>query len=448
MLLKNWTLAIVIAFTTLFSSCSKEDAIIAPGTISTNYDSNYVEIELSEEILLKPKFELVDGDAQYRWILNGDVVSNEQVYTFSSEKVNSYKLKFELSNQSGKKIVEYTIRVLGKYSKGLFLVNEGWFGHESGNINFWDRKSNEFSLKVFENENPDKALGITSQFASIQNGNLYVVSKGYASDKGNIIIINPETLKFKASIDIPDSQGRAFVALNKKQGYVSTGGVGTVNGVGIYKVDLVSNTVSSSIPDIGGAEVGNLLISSGKLFALRINTLLVIDVSTDKLIKTISFEGKAGGMLIDNANNLWLAADKELLKINTNSLNVKKITLADGVGVNPCFGWAWNVGSLSYSSVNNSLYFVNGGGWKPKSVARYSIDEDKSYKLFDIEKGYQIYGAGTFIDPVSQKLFVTALKGFGMSALYNRFYVYSLDGKKEKYIDYEGFFFTALCVAN
>jgi hypothetical protein len=334
----------------------------------------------------------------------------------------------------------------GHYASGVFMVNEGWFGHENGSVHFWDRNSTNLQTNSYQFENQGQKLGVTTQFATIQNGHIYFVSKGYGSQKGNVIVANSSTLKREGTIILPSGQCRAFAAKDANIGYLSTGGVGTGNGSGIYKVNLRNYQIQNPLQGIGNEEVGNLLIANNKLFALKANSLLIINTSNDQVLKTISFSGKAGGMVKDKNGIIWVAANNQLVKINPYSLSEIKINLS-GVSVNPSYGWAWNAGSLTYSEANHSLYFVNGGGWAPKQVACYHIDSKQSQNLFTIDAGWQIYGAGTYVDPIVNKLYVTALKGFGQNGKYNRLYVYNLNGSKEKVLDYNHFYFTALCVA-
>ncbi|MCT4602586.1 MAG: DUF5074 domain-containing protein [Marinifilum sp.] len=357
------------------------------------------------------------------------------------------QLESEADLQDNQADLNRGVKSSGPYSNGVFIVNEGWFGHENGSVNYWDGISNAVEHKVYKKENPGKQLGVTTQFAGIQNGHLYLVSKGYGNEKGNVVVANASTLKHEGTIELSGGQCRAFVALNENVGYLSTGGVGTASGSGIYRVDLKNYRIDKAVQNVGNSEVGNMLIASGKLFALRSKQLLIIDVRFNKLMYSIPLSGTAGGMVKDKDGNIWIAVQDELMKINPQTMGIDRIALS-GVSVNPSFGWAWNAGSLTYSKSNNSLYFVNEGGWAPRQVACYHINSNQSETLFSIDSDYQIYGAGTYVDPVVQKLYVTAIKGWGQDGKYNRLYVYNLNGTQEKLLNYEHFYFSALCVAN
>ena len=430
----------------MLSSCNQDENVQNPSSGLDQKSGKSIVLKQGEVFTLAPEFRSAASD-HYSWVLNGENVSSQSSYQFASDEVGVHKLSFEIDNGMGIERAEYSIKVTGSYSSGVFIVNEGWFGHENGSVNYWDGISNTIEHKVYAKENPGKQLGVTSQFAGIQNGHMYFVSKGYGSQKGNVVVANSQTLKHEGTIELSSGQCRAFVALNESVGYLSTGGVGTGNGSGIYKVDLRNYRVSSAVSGVGNAEVGNMLIASGKLFALRSNQLLIIDINSNNLQNTISLPGTAGGMVKDKNGNIWVAAQSKLIKVNPQTLGIDQISLS-GVSVNSSFGWAWNAGSLTYSKSNNTLYFVNGGGWAPRKVACYHIDSNQSETLFSIDSDYQIYGAGTYVNPASNKLYVTAIKGFGQDGQYNRLYVYNLLGNKEKVLNYNHFYFSALCVAN
>jgi hypothetical protein len=435
MILRKLAWALVLAFSVLIIGCDKNDEVLPPERIETGIEVNQVELKLGESKTLNPKVS-AEGNVTYRWTLAGELVSNALEYTFNATDAGFYKLIFEVENESGKVSIAYNIHVAGPYTNGVFIVNEGWFGHENGNVNFWDRESDDIQHKVYAKENPDKELGVTTQYACVNDSKLFLVSKS----PDNLVVVNSETLKELGRVSFASGQARAFAYYDETLGFLSTSN-------GIYAVNLSEFTLGDKIEDVGG-EVGNMIVLNGKLFALKSKSLIVIDIATLTKEETFPISNNAGGLVKDKNDMIWVGSKSQLLKVNPENLSSETIDLTDGVSVNPSFGWAWNAGSLTYSKENHSLYFVNGGGWSPRSVGRYNIAEKTTEKLFSIDSDYMIYGAGTYIDPVSNKLYVTAIQGFGQAANFNRLYVYALDGTKERVLDYEHFYFAALCVAN
>lgn len=422
---KNWVQSVEYAI-----------RVVGISELESDVENNAVILNLGESKVLKPIFE-GEGDLTYSWILNNKEVSEEKEYTFEGTDAGKFNLKFELTQGDQTKSLEYNIKVDGTYSNGVFIVNEGWFGHENGNVNFWDRVSDDIQHKVYTKENPDKTLGVTTQYACINDSKLFLVSKS----PDHLVVVNSATLKEMGRVALSGSeQARAFAYNNETSGFLSSSD-------GIYQVDLSSYTLGEKVTGVAG-EVGNMIVLNDKLFALRSRELIVIDIASLTIEKTFDLANNAGGLIKDKDNMVWVGSGSQLLKVNSNDLSSETIDLTDGTSVNSSFGWAWNAGSLTYSKENHSLYFVSGGGWSPKSVGRYNIGTKSAEKLFDIDSDYMIYGAGTYVDPVSNKLYVTAIKGFGQAANFNRLYVYDLDGTKEKVLDYEHFYFAALCVTN
>ncbi|MFA8436753.1 MAG: DUF5074 domain-containing protein [Marinifilaceae bacterium] len=443
--LRRWTWALLMALMVFSVGCQQDDEVRAPEMMDTGLENNLVNLNSGESVDLIPDFDC-SGSAAYKWILNGETVSNQPVYEFHADEPGLYDMRFEVANELGSRQLNYSLRVAGKYSSGVFIVNEGWFGHEPGSVHFWDRSSSQLQTNIFQNENPGKDLGITTQYACVQNGKFYLVSKGYNTNKGCLVVANAATLKEEGRVLLPNGQCRAFVALDDQVGFLSTGGLGTANGSGIYQVNLKNYTLGAALNGVGNQEVGNMMIASGKLFALKAQELLIYDIGSRSVYRTISLPANAGGMVKDKDGMIWVGAGASLLKVNPSNCSHEFISLS-GASVNASYGWAWNAGSLTYSKTNHSLYFVNGGGWAPKSVGRFNIATRRAEDLFSIDPDYQIYGAGTYVDPVANKLYVTALKGFGQDAKYNRLYVYSLDGYKERVLNYGHFYFSALCIS-
>ena len=61
------------------------------------------------------------------------------------------------------------------YTKGTFIVNEDWFGHQNSTVNFLS-DDGKWTLRAFQKENPGHELGCTSQFGTIYGDKFYIVS--------------------------------------------------------------------------------------------------------------------------------------------------------------------------------------------------------------------------------------------------------------------------------
>lgn len=96
------------------------------------------------------------------------------------------------------------------YTKGTFIVNEDWYGHQNSSVNFLS-EDGTWTYNAFQKENPGHELGCTSQFGTIYGDLLYIVSKqskdGAASVEGSRLAVIG--LENDASEEgIPDDQQR------------------------------------------------------------------------------------------------------------------------------------------------------------------------------------------------------------------------------------------------
>ena len=62
------------------------------------------------------------------------------------------------------------------WQDGTFWLNEDWFGHTNGSINYIE-KDGSVRYRAYESQNPYESFGCTSQYAMIFGGKLYVMSK-------------------------------------------------------------------------------------------------------------------------------------------------------------------------------------------------------------------------------------------------------------------------------
>ena len=63
-----------------------------------------------------------------------------------------------------------------QYQDGTFWLNEDWFGHANGSVNYITPER-EVKYRVYESQNPDQAFGCTAQYGMIYGDRLYVMSK-------------------------------------------------------------------------------------------------------------------------------------------------------------------------------------------------------------------------------------------------------------------------------
>lgn len=292
-----------------------------------------------------------------------------------------------------------------KYENGTFIVNEGWYGREKGSLNFVNSE-NKINYRAYAEKNK-RDLGITTQFGTIYGDNLYLVSK-----QGNrLVVADALTLEKKAVIkefvenEVGNkSDGRAFVGVNPKKGYVSTS-------KGIFIFDIEALSIKNKIANIGG-EIGNMLSIKDYVFAVSKKDVFVIDAKADTLLKKIS-GGTYAGITRTIDGNIWVGADTALMKINPQNLKAEYIKLPKHAKV-PKTAWAWNAGSLCAGIKDNSLYWTVAKGWSATKVYKFTNDTSSLKEPFVSLNGLEFYSAGIRINPETNELIaITKAPGWG-----------------------------------
>src|SRR6201996_3377696 len=128
----------------------------------------------------------------------------------------------------------------GTYSNGFFLVNEGWFSHGTGEVNFYSYATQTLSDSVFEHANPGLNLNpatSTLEFGTVFNGSLYLVSKV----GGPLVVVDQNTMVQSNRIAASSTRDwRAFVGIDSTHGLVSSE-------TGIFPLALPALTVGTKL---------------------------------------------------------------------------------------------------------------------------------------------------------------------------------------------------------
>lgn len=305
--------------------------------------------------------------------------------------------------------------VLVDYTKGTFIVNEDWYGHQNSTVNFLTDEG-EWVYRVVQKENPGVELGATVQYGAIYADKFFIIAK-QPKDPGSSI-----------------ADGRGFLGVDEHKAYV-----GTSNG--IYVLDLDKLEITGSVGGAGtdsddpyqqlyGGQIGNMVRVNDRVFAVhQKNGLLVINLATDEVEKTVEApEGWGfGSVVLSKDGNLWLSlaassgsgqADTRIVKLNPATLEQTVIECPEGI-FGPANSWyAWTPDCFCASKQNNVLYW-NGGNsswFSGKTVYKYDIDSNTFSTFIDYNDdpdGWQIYGCSFRIDPVTDEAIVSLYKGYG-----------------------------------
>lgn len=377
-----------------------------------------------------------------------------------------------------------TLNAQGKYTDGVFILNEDWFGKNNSTINFLNTATKEFDYLLIQNnsENGKLSLGCTAQFGAIYGDNLYVISK-QDQDKGEgklqggrIVVADVESMKIKKSIPViheikgkSAADGRSFVGVDETKAYI-----GTSNGIFIF--DLNTFEIKGQIGGTGNPlatgdednsdglgplyknQIGMMIRSLNYVFAIQQDKgVLVIDPESDT-VKTI-IAGCFSTMTQSKDGTIWVGKNSnmdyqtypygdfgatgekwegdQLLKIDPQTLETSTLQMPASYGLNQTW-YAWTAGSLCASAQHNRLYFTynpNKWSWFTTSyMYMYDIDSNTFTKIYDTtsEQRY-FYGSSIRINPLDDKIYASLY----LDNVNQTYFFYQLDNEGKKLNQYE-----------
>lgn len=312
-------------------------------------------------------------------------------------------------------------------AKGFYVANEDWLGHDLGTVNYFKVNGNEYDIvyRAYREANADETLGTTTQFGTIWGDNIYLVSK-----QGNrFVVADANTLKKKAVFTDIGGDGRSFLGVDDKLGYIG-------HSSGIRQFDIANLQLGDPVEDIS-SEMGAMCYAEGYVFALSNKKVYVIDVATNKIKKSI--DGSFYTLTRSKDGTVWIATANNFIKVNPKTLEEEEMEYPGGIKVgDPWF--AWNAGSLCASTQNNVLYWTKG-----TVVVKYDIDSETANTSFyelgkdNEDKQLAFYGAGVRVDPISDNLVMTVKRsGWGNNGSFNWIHIVKADGNVDKIIVVKG----------
>jgi len=310
------------------------------------------------------------------------------------------------------------------FTNGYFMVNEDWYGHTNGSVNFIDNNG-QINYRVYSNANNNHAFGATTQYGTIYGDKFYFISKQAAdggdtqyTPGGRLVVANAQTMQKIAGFNsIGGGDGRTFVGVNEHKGYI-----GTSNGIFLFDIDNLQ--VGNLITGTGGGsayagQIGNMIRTSKYVFAVKQTAgILVIDPATDTLISTIS--GAYHSIVQAKDGSIWAIQDQKVVNINPTTFAVTSYNIPTTKYLG---SWgAWNAGSFSASRQQNALYWINSINSfnSGTQIVKFDVTAKTFNENFAVIPGQtgtykQIpYGAGLRVNPTTDELILnTTESGFG-----------------------------------
>lgn len=346
------------------------------------------------------------------------------------------------------------------YAKGVFIVNEDWYGHQNSTVNFLTDEG-EWIYRAFQKENPGHELGCTTQFGTIYGGRFYFVSKqqrdpGAKTTGSRFAVCDASTLalikefpyiatKSVIGKDGKDSlvsiaDGRSYLPVDEHKGYI-----GTSNGIWVFDSDRL--TIGGQIEGTGNpneagygqlyyAQIGTMLRANDYVFAVhQQDGLLVIDPATDRLVRTIQapyeYDDTAkkevqrglGSIVLSKDGNLWISVTRNVMgdgsatnymfKLNPYTFEMERIYFPEGIEYIPNSWYAWTADGFCASTQENKIYWngyppTTGSWFTGYRIYCYDIDKKQFSMLYDVTKqpgDWRLYGTGFRIHPVTDELY-------------------------------------------
>jgi hypothetical protein len=418
----------------LIVSCNNDDDFTAPPVIKGEQQLKDT-LTIGKTLQLSSK--LADRkNVSFEWAVDGKVVGSDSTYVFKPEARGDFKITMTAKNDGGNVALTYDIHAWGAYENGFFMINEGWFGHGTGTVGFYRYDTKAVEDSVFVKVNPDKDLKpatSTLEFGTIINKKLFLVSKV----GGPVVVADAYSLKEEKRIAAKGGNDwRAVVGIDENQALLTSS-------KGIFKLNLNTMEVNGQIDGITG-QVGDIVKANGYIFALSASKgVIVINASTLAIEKTIP--GMVLGFAVTDDKKVWAAGGKNLISIDSNTLEVKEIAL----GFQAYGSWgAWHPGSIT--AAKNDVFIAKNGSFSGgKEVYKYTgTPESLAAPFITLTNSNILYGAGIGYDRKKNTLVLNTLnEGFGVNFSINNLYLFNADsGVKIASVNYSGYYFPAVSV--
>ena len=320
------------------------------------------------------------------------------------------------------------------YTKGVFMVNEDWYGHNNSTTNYLTRDG-----KFVYNNTTE--IGATACFGAAWGNRYYIIAKqakdgGAKVEGGRITICDANTMRIIKQIkDINGNEdGRSFCGVDEHKAYVSTSR-------GIYTLNLDELTVGAAVKNADGGDAnlglcGNMVRLGDYVYATEYGkSLHIIDCNTDRIVATIS-SAKVYSITMSKDGQLWVSTDKGISRVNTETNKLETISLPEGINVPANSNGAWCPDGLCASMQNNVIYWTS-VSWNILKVFKYDIDNNEFAKVVDLTNDadkWKMYSASNLrVDPVTDNLYVSLFKDWGSQDYAVRIY----DNKGTQLNEYE-----------
>jgi hypothetical protein len=288
----------------------------------------------------------------------------------------------------------------GEYRHGVFIVNEGNFDWGHGSLSHFNPETGQVSQHIFKQKNGFE-LGNIAHSLSLANGKGYVV----LNNSARIEVVNPYTMEWEGRIELPKSSPRNMLPLSSRKAYVTD-----LYADHFYVIDLQTDKLIKTISTSGWTEsmvrLNNYVYMTQSRTALDMRKeggrlLLKIDASTDQIIDSLALPAGPVEIQVDATNKLWvLCSGNRAKEIPAALVRIHPQTLTIEQSFDFPILAETQAGCLRIDESGTMLYYLNGG------LFRLPIDAEQLEKEPLVPaNGRLFYTLG--YDPVRQQLYIS-----------------------------------------
>ena len=280
-------------------------------------------------------------------------------------------------------------------SKGVFIVNEGNFMYGNASLSFYNPVTRVVLNDLFYNTN-GLPLGDVAQSMVIYEKQGYIVM----NNSGKVYVINTTDGKYIGKITGLTSP-RYIHIFNNEKAYITdlyAGQITIVNPLTYQITGVIPTPQHSSTEQM--VQWGNFLFVSCWSFD---NTILVIDIRTDAIVREIKTGKQPGGMVLDKYNKIWTLCDGGWSKSGTGS----RIPMLQSIDPSTCaiektFSLPADAkpSRLAINGTRDTILYINNGVWKME-VSQTTISD----RPFLSGQNHLYYSLA--VDPVTSELYLS-----------------------------------------
>lgn len=422
---------------TVKAECTVTTKLMKPVTgINVPFEGNEITIPYKGTYALNVSIEPEDADIKDYNIEIGDQTiltdfgKGKYAYvTLVAHKSGTTTVKLSATDGGG---VERTFTVKVEepetadidFSTGTFILNEEWFGHTNGSVNYVDADG-KMRYRVVGARNDGLAFGATSCFGMAWGGKLYVMSKqpkdgGDPNEGGGrLSVVDEKTMKILAHFDqIGGGDGRACVGVDESKVYLgTTKGIFTFDATNLELGSLIEGTAGKSAYS---GQIGDMVCTGSRVYAIQQSTgVLVIDTATDQLLTTIA-DTNVQGIARAKDGNVWVASKSKLTCIDPATDEViETVDLPAGNSIT-CDWGSWRPTQFFASTTENRLFW-GFSSWEIGTDISAVTPYLASVKDLPGDNNGMRYGTSR-LDERSGEVIVMTTKSFGLDAMYNTYH--------------------------